>query len=86
MLSWNTWKDKLLSSKIISIFFPHDHHHWHLGKCQRPEAEDSEKEDVEGPEEDDEGVEVVVEPCKEECLDCFTNMERRSNCAEKNIT
>ena len=56
------------------IIFPTSPH-WHLRKCQRPEAEDSEKEDIEGPEEDDEGVEVVVESCKEECLDCFTYME-----------
>ena len=70
----------MLSSKIISIFFPHDHHHWHLGKCQRPEAEDSEKEDVEGPEEDDEGVEVVLEAGQEERLDCLPYVQGRGNC------
>ena len=54
----------------------------HLRICQRPESKNSKKEDVEGPEKDDEGVKVVVEACKEECLDCFSYMEGRGNSAE----
>ena len=91
MFSWNTWRDHLYHLKLfllhifLSTLSPSllPTSPLHLRKCQRPEAENSEKEDIEGPEEDDEGVEVVVEACKEECEDGFTYMERRGNCAEK---
>ena len=38
-----------------------NHQHFYLWKGQGPESKDAEEEDVEGPEEDDEGVEVVLE-------------------------
>jgi len=54
----------------------------HLWKGQGPESEDAEEEDVEGPEEDDEGVEVVLEAGEEERLDCLPYVQGRGNCTD----
>ena len=59
------------------------HHHCHLRKRQRPEAENAEEENVESPEKDDQRVEVVVEAGEDKGLDCFSYMEGGGNGTEK---
>ena len=57
-----------------------NHQHCYLWKGQGPESKDAKKEDVEGPEEDDEGVEVVLEAGEDERLDCLPYVQGRGNC------
>ena len=77
-MSWNDWK-----VSATTLVLKHFHHHCHLRKRQRPEAENPKEENVESPEKDDQRVEVVVEAGEDKGLDCFAYMEGGGNGAEK---